>query len=152
MSNVAPLASAGMPYFDRDVAIVMLTDVGMVLEHLAQHLDTPRRTLHFGVQLAGYRLHCLSRRLLVEHLQQEECRVLACHALFVALFTSVLEQLVHAVVHARHCSSCPSGCSTTAASCSASPLVSIRSSMNLLSEQRVGMFSAAGVFCGPPFA
>ena len=45
---MASLASAGMPYSDRDVAIVMLTDVGMVLEHRVQRLHTelcaPRRS------------------------------------------------------------------------------------------------------------
>lgn len=44
-----------MPYFDRDVAIVMLTDVARFLS-IVFSIFTPNFA-PLGVQLVGYRLH-----------------------------------------------------------------------------------------------
>lgn len=95
------------------------TNVGVVLAHLVQRLDIPRRTLPFGVQLDGYRLHRLSCRLLVEHLPQEECRVRVHDVLLpcpVLLHTR--RACACCTVRVRRCSPCLYKCSATVASCS----------------------------------
>lgn len=66
----------------------------MVLEHLVQRLDTPRRTLPFGVQLVGYRLQQPSCRLFVEHLPHEKYRVRVYDVLLRCPVYPVPEQLM----------------------------------------------------------
>lgn len=69
-------------------------NVDVVLEHLVQRLDTPRRTLPFGVQLVGYRLQQPSCRLFVEHLPHEEYRVRVYDVLLRCPVYPVPEQLM----------------------------------------------------------
>ena len=98
-------------------------NVDVVLEHLVQRLDTPRRTLPFGVQLVGYRLQQPSCRLFVEHLPHEEYRVRVYDVLLRCPVYLVPEQLIRVVQCVLDgCSSCPSECSATPASCSASSM------------------------------
>ena len=86
---------------DRDVAVVVLADVGAVLEHLVQHvhaeLRVPRRAQALRVHLLGNGLQRLARRVFPKRPLHERRRVRVRDVLLRGPVHVVAEQLVAVV-------------------------------------------------------